>query len=182
MESSDTWKIRSARIGDLASILEVLNGEIRTSASNFHWEPRPLKELEQEFRSAEGCYPWLVAELDGLVGGFAKASAFRPKQAYDWTAEVTVYLAPNVQGKGVGRALYTSLLEQLKDLGFHLAIGAITQPNAASEGLHQALGFHLVGVLREVGWKMDAWHDVAYWAKQLSQGPADDRRLPSAPG
>lgn len=180
MASNRDWVIRSACLGDLGCVLEILNEEIRTSASNFHWEPRPLEELEDEWKAAQDCYPWLVAERDGVVGGFAKASSFRPKQAYGWTAEVTIYLDPKIQGQGVGRVLYQALLDRLKELGFHLAIGAITKPNLASEGLNRSLGFHQVGVLANVGWKMDTWHDVAYWAKQLGEGHADVRLLPKA--
>ena len=151
-------------------MLEILNAEIRTSPSNFHVDALSLEELEREWRAGQERYPWLVAVQSGQVLGYAKAGAFRPKQAYDWTAEVTIYLAPSAQGKGVGRSLYGSLLEQLRERGFHLALGAITLPNDASLALHRSLGFEQVGVLREVGWKMGAWHDVAQWAKVL--GPA----------
>lgn len=178
MARSKDGSIRSACQGDLESILEILNLEILTSASNFHWEPRALAELEQEWVAAQGSYPWLVFEHDGVLGGFAKASAFRSKQAYGWTAEVTIYLAPLARRQGLGQVLYKALLEELKLRGFHLAIGAITRPNAASDSLHSSLGFRQIGVLPEVGWKMGAWHDVSYWAKQLNDGPADDRLLP----
>lgn len=182
MASSREWSLRPARLADLESLLAILNHEIQTSASNFHWTPRPLAEMREEWTAAEGRYPWFIAECEGELGGFAKASSFRPKQAYDWTAEVTIYLDPKAQGQGVGRILYEQLLDELKERGFHLAIGAITKPNVASEGLHSSLGFRQIGVLSEVGWKMDKWHDVSYWAKQLSHGPADSRLIPEARG
>jgi len=177
---NEEYSIRPVQECDLASLLDLVNQSIAESPANFHWQGRPLAEIHKEWVDASDTFPWLalVKEPTGLAVGLAKAGPFRSKQAYAWTAEVTIYLAESVQGFGQGKRLYGNLLEVMTDRGFHLAVGAITRPNPASEGLHGSLGFELIGVLPEVGWKTGAWHDVALWAKRLSDGGASPRLMP----
>jgi L-amino acid N-acyltransferase YncA len=111
------------------------------------------------------------------VLGFARANSFRSKKAYRWTAEVSVYLAETYRGRGFGKQLYRTLLSELRERGFHLAVAGITLPNPGSEALHKGLGFELVGVFQEVGWKLGAWHGVAQWQLRLGEGPGDPRLL-----
>jgi L-amino acid N-acyltransferase YncA len=179
MKISELYEIRPVKQADLARILEILNASILSSPANFHWLPRPPSELQDEWKNAVGKYPWLVMveRKGGAAIGFAKAGEFRVRQAYAWTVEVTIYMGVGAQGRGCGEMLYRALLEQLTDAGYHLAVGAITLPNPASESLHRKLGFEPAGVLPEVGWKSEAWHDVAFWAKRLGEGPADARIL-----
>lgn len=112
--------------------------------------------------------PWLVAEAEGVVAGYAYATKWRVRHAYRFSVESSVYLAPASAGQGIGTMLYRALLDRLRDGGFHLAIGGIALPNAASIALHEKLGFEKVAQFREVGFKFGRWTDVGYW--QLSLG------------
>jgi len=116
-------------------------------------------------------HPWLVAEIDGQVAGFAYATGHRARPAYRWAAETSIYLAAARRGRGVGRALYGELIGRLREQRLHVACAGITLPNAASVALHAALGFEQVGVYRRIGYKHGGWRDVAWW--QLELRPAD---------
>ena len=103
--------------------------------------------------------------------------------AYRWAADVSVYVAPSAHGRGIGRRLYTELFQRLKQQGFYVACATIALPNEASIALHRAMGFEPVGVYRNVGWKLGAWHDVSSWQLQLrplSDSPPAEPVPPSA--
>lgn len=121
-------------------------------------------------------HEWLVAERDGLVSGFAYATPWNPRPAYDWSCETTIYLRAGVEGGGIGTALYCELLDRLRSRGFHLAIGRIALPNPASVRLHESFGYELVGVHRNLGFKHGRWIDVMHTALQLR--PATDAPAP----
>jgi phosphinothricin acetyltransferase len=112
--------------------------------------------------------PWLVYEIEGAVAGYAYASAFRDRAAYQWSVEVSAYVSPSARGQGVARSLYETLFRLLAMQGFRNAYAGITLPNAASIALHSAVGFSPVGVYRNVGYKNGAWHDVAWYARELA--------------
>lgn len=112
-------------------------------------------------------HPWLVAERDGAVAGFAYGSRHRERAAYRWAADVSVYLDGAAQRQGIGRALYEALFARLRAQRLRVACAGITLPNAASVALHESLGFELVGVYRDIGWKAGAWRDVGWWQLQL---------------
>jgi phosphinothricin acetyltransferase len=123
-------------------------------------------------------HPWLVA-VDGAreatapaFAGFAKSSSWKGRCAYNWSAEVTVYVRPDRHRKGIGRMLYARLIEILRAQGYRTLLGGITQPNDASVRLHETLGFRRVAMLERVGWKFGRWWDVGYWELQLGD-PAD---------
>ena len=118
-------------------------------------------------------HPWLVAERDGVVAGFAYGSPHRERAAYRWAADVSVYVDPAHHGRGIGRALYEELLARLRTQRIHIACAGITLPNAASVGLHESLGFELVGIYRGIGWKAGAWRDVGWWQLRLLPPLAD---------
>lgn len=145
-------------------------------------------EMAERMRRVRATHPWLVAERDGRVAGYAYASPHRERAAYRWACDVAVYVDPADHRRGVGRALYEALLPLLRAQGFHMAVAGITLPNAASVGLHEALGFEPVGVYREIGWKDGAWRDVGWWQLRLGDGaappaeplaPADQRHFGS---
>lgn len=167
--------IRLATSEDLPGILEIVNQAIRETAANFHVESRTLDELTTTWREAREFYPWVVAEEGERVAGFASASRYKAKAAYDWTVEVTVYTHPNHQGHGIGRSLHTRLLEILEAQGYRTIVAGIALPNPSSVRLHESLGFTHVGTLQQAGWKIGQWHDVGYWSKTFgstSDGPA----------
>jgi len=115
-----------------------------------------------------GRTPWLVCEHAGAVIGYAYAGPHRDRFAYQWSVEVSAYVSADFHRAGVARALYTSLFAILVLQGFRNAYAGITLPNAASVGLHDALGFTPVGVYRGVGYKLGAWHDVAWLERALA--------------
>lgn len=112
-------------------------------------------------------HPWLVAERDGAVAGFAYGAPHRERAAYRWAADVSVYVDGGAQRQGVGRALYEALFERLRAQRLRVACAGITLPNPASVALHESLGFERVGVYRDIGWKAGAWRDVGWWQLQL---------------
>jgi phosphinothricin acetyltransferase len=120
-----------------------------------------------------------VAEQDGIVSGYAYATEHRSRAAYRWAADVTVYIAPDHQRRGIGRALYGTLFELLVRQRLQVAVAGITLPNDASVGLHEACGFKPVGVYPRIGWKAGAWWDVGWWELELIE-PTDGR--PPEPG
>jgi phosphinothricin acetyltransferase len=117
-------------------------------------------------------HPWLVAEDEDEVVGFAYATRHRERASYRWATDVTVYVTPARHRGGVGRALYETLFELLAAQGFRIACAGVTLPNEASVGLHEALGFKYVGVYRRIGFKFGAWRDVGWW--QLDLDPDAD--------
>ncbi|MBL8738827.1 MAG: N-acetyltransferase [Planctomycetes bacterium] len=156
--------IRPARDDDFAAIAAITNHYIATTTIHFGHEPVTEDELRAAWREGSGCFPWFVTlGDDGTVAGYAKAGSFRARAAYRWTTETGIYLAPAMLGRGLGRPLYRTLLDELQVRGFHSAIGGIALPNVASVRLHERLGFVHVGTIREAGWKFGAWHDVGFW-------------------
>jgi L-amino acid N-acyltransferase YncA len=113
---------------------------------------------------------WLVAEVDGAVVGYAYGSPHRERPAYRWAGDVAIYLSGADQGRGTGRRLYAGLIERLRTAGLWTLCAGVAQPNDASNGLHEALGFEPVGTYRRIGWKNGAWHDVRWYQLDLRPG------------
>ncbi len=130
-------------------------------------------ELGRRMDEVTARYPWLVAELDGIVAGYAYASQHRARASYRWSADVTVYVSGAHHRRGVGRALYGQLFERLARQGYYEACAGITLPNDASVGLHESLGFRPVGVYRNIAFKFGSWRDVGWWQKTLREHVPD---------
>ena len=126
-------------------------------------------------------HPWLVAEQAGTVLGYAYASPHRSRAGYRWAADVSAYVAEPARGQGLGRALYEALFALLKRQGFHTAWAGIALPNAASVGLHEALGFTPVAVYPRVGFKLGRWVDVGWWGLALQPATTADGPTPPEP-
>jgi len=163
--------VRSADPADLPRIAAIYDEQVRTAISTFDLEPRPMSYWEARLASTEPGDHLLVASSDaasesGAIG-YAYSSTYRPRPAYARTREVSVYLAAEARGQGLGRLLYDELLSRLRADGVHQVLAVIALPNDASEALHRACGFERVGVLPEVGWKFDRWIDTAVWGLTL---------------
>jgi phosphinothricin acetyltransferase len=170
-------EIRAARDEDFDAIASITNYYIETSTIHFAYDPVEVNALRSQWHTARARYPWLVAEEDKAIIGYAKAGSWRDRAAYAWTAELGVYLAAGARGRGLGRALYGALLERLAACGFRSAIAGIALPNEPSLALHRALGFEPVGTVRDAGWKHGRWCDIAFWQKRLATGAAAPRPL-----
>jgi phosphinothricin acetyltransferase len=149
------------------------------SAVSFEETPPDAAEFADRIAKTSKRFPWLVAELDGAVAGFAYASEHRQRAAYRWAADVAVYVGEGRRRGGVGKRLYTTLFELLARQGLRKVCAGVTLPNEASLALHESCGFRLVGVYRRIGFKAGAWHDVAWWQLELQGG--DPPREPGPP-
>jgi len=174
--------IRPARGGDAAAIAEIYRPFCESTTVSFENEAPSATEMAERIRTMGERLPWLVLDDGGTLAGYAYASRHRERAAYGWAVDVTVYVAPTHRRRGVGRALYTSLLELLRLLGYFKAYAVITLPNPSSIGLHEAVGFEPVGVFKGVGYKLGAWRDVAHYQRALQPEQKDPPppRLPSA--
>ena len=159
--------VRAATSADLPAVAAIYDHEVASGVATFDLEPRPLAVWEERLASTEPGDHALVAEVEGLVVGYATSSPYRPKAGYRHTRETTVYLVEGAQGRGLGRELYVELLGLLVADGVHLALAAVALPNPASLALHRACGFAEVGTMREVGRKHDRWIDVLWLQKLL---------------
>jgi phosphinothricin acetyltransferase len=139
---------------------------VRNTCISFELDPPDKTEMARRIAAYSVSHAWLVAEVDGGVAGYAYGSPHRERAAYVTSCDVAVYVDGAHARHGIGRALYGVLLPVL-GARYHAAFAGITLPNAASVGLHKAMGFTPVGVYREVGWKMDAWRDVGWWQRLL---------------
>lgn len=169
-------QVRVARAEDFPAIVEIYNWAIAHTAATFKTEPDTLESIMASWQRHADVYPWFVAQQEGSVIGFTMASPFSNRCGFVGTAELTVYVHPDHTGRGVGKALYATLVSALEAQGFKTLLAVIAMPNPASERLTESLGFAKVGVLRRVGWKLGRWHDVGYW--QLVLNDSDDAPTP----
>jgi phosphinothricin acetyltransferase len=175
-------KIRSADSErDAAACAAIYAPHVEASATSFEAEPPTAVELAERIKRTSATHPWLVAESDDGVVGFAYACEHRTRAAYRWAVDVSIYLAETSRGQGLGRALYEELFDRLRAQRFRVACAGVTLPNEASVRLHEGLGFSPVGVYRRIGWKVGAWHDVGWWQLDLSPDGEDPPEEPLAP-
>jgi L-amino acid N-acyltransferase YncA len=161
--------IRLATEHDAAQLQAIYAPNVCDTAISFELVPPTVDEMRQRIRKTLEQLPWVVCEHQGEVLGYAYASAHRARGAYQWSVDVSVYIHPSSRRSGVGRAVYSSLFKILEIQGFYNAYAGITLPNPASVGLHEAMGFQPVGVYRDVGYKLGAWHDVGWWQLALRE-------------
>ena len=171
--------IRPSRDDDLPAIAQLYGHHVLHGTGTFETTPPTVDEMASRRADvlAKGL-PWLVAEADGRVVGFAYGNWFKPRPAYRYSVEDSIYVAPDAAGRGQRRALLAELLLQLEVRGIRKVMAVIgDSANAGSIGLHTALGFERVGVVRSCGWKFGRWLDIVLMEKSLGPGdttpPAD---------
>jgi phosphinothricin acetyltransferase len=159
--------IRLATSADASAINAIYRPFVTGSAVSFELEPPTDAAMAGRMAETLKRFPWLVAEDAAGIAGYAYGARHRDRAAYQWSVETSVYVHPERRRTGVARALYGELFARLETQGYFTAFAGISLPNAASVGLHVALGFEPVGVYRRAGFKFGAWHDVGWWQKPL---------------
>jgi L-amino acid N-acyltransferase YncA len=162
-------RVRIATEADAEAIRQIYNHEVQHSTATFDLVPRSRREQQSWLASRSGAFSVLVAERDGEVVGFASVSPYKERAAYRTTVEDSVYVRRDRHGLGIGRALLSGLLDAAEASGFHAVMARIEAGGIASRALHEACGFHLVGVERQVGRKFGRWLDVALMQCLLSE-------------
>lgn len=172
--------VRQAGSGDVGSICDIVNHYITTSWVNFRTEPQTPQDWAIDLERSRERYPWLVAAHpdSGEILGIAYAGEWKPRNAYDWTAESTVYVRAGSGRQGIGRALYAHLMNVLRTQGFHSVLAVIALPNPGSVALHETFGFRQIGRLTETGFKHGRWYDVGWWQLQFAVGDPPSPVLP----
>ena len=161
--------IRLAEAADAAAIAAIYRPYVEDSWISFEDVAPDAGEMARRIAGVQpGLYPWLVAEEDGRILGYAGSSPYRARPAYRWTVETAIYLDAAAQGRGLGRTLLSQLLSMLEQQGFVAAIGAIALPNDSSVALHERLGFVHTATYRGVGYKLGRWVDVGRWQRDLA--------------
>jgi len=173
--------IRLANVTDAAGILDIYAPIIEQTSISFEMTPPTVAEMGERITTTLKQYPYLVCEHEGRVAGYVYAGAFRKREAYQWSAEVSAYIHADYRGQRMGTALYTALFALLKAQGYYVLFAGATLPNPGSARLHESMGFASVGVYHNTGYKFGAWHDVGWWELQL-QPPTDNPTPPTPIG
>ncbi|MCR4266951.1 GNAT family N-acetyltransferase [Nitratireductor sp. ZSWI3] len=176
--------IRPATPADIPAITRIYAHAVANGTASYELEPPDEAEMLQRMRALiEKDYPYLLAAAGEEVLGYAYAGPFRPRRAYRFMVEDSVYVAPQAQGRGVGRDLLKALVEACRERGFRQIVAVIGDGSRhrASVGLHEALGFRHAGVLKGSGFKFDGWLDTVFMQIELNggtQSPPDPDSLP----
>lgn len=159
--------LRFATPKDAPALLAVYHQYIDTSVT-FEYALPTVEEFRGRIENISQDYPYLVWDEDGMILGYAYAHRFHERAAYQWCAELSVYLDKSTHGKGLGTKLYTALMDILRLQGVRNVFGCITFPNDKSIALHEAMGFELVARYRDAGYKSGCWHDVVWYEKSIA--------------
>lgn len=162
-----TSPVRMARDEDANAIHAIYAPSVTDGVSTFETVLPGVEVMRARIRERLQHYPWLVWDEGGDVLAYAYAGRFRERAAYDWIAETSIYVRPDVQGRGIAKKLYGALLEVMCLQGINEAVGVITLPGSASVAMHESLGFSAAGVWRHSGYKLGQWWDVGVWQKTL---------------
>ena len=165
-------QLRDAVLSDIADIQQLYAREVREGVATYEYEVPDEAEMARRFQELrQKGFPFLIAELDGQFAGYAYASSYRARIGYRWTVEDTVYVTADAQGRGIGRALLSRLMEDCTALGFRQMVAVIGEPgNGASVALHEKLGFKTIGIFPGLGRKHGRWLDTVQMQCALGSG------------
>ena len=175
--------IRPARPGDLAAITRIYDHAVRHGTASFELEPPDQREMSRRYQAlVSGGYPYIVAECHGTIAGYAYAGPYRARPAYHWTLEDSIYVAPDQQGRGIGRQLLERLIAVAEAADFRQMIAVIgDSANRPSIEVHRAAGFRLIGTFADVGFKFGRWLDSVLMQRALGPGGDVAPRSASSP-
>ncbi|HWJ69698.1 MAG TPA: arsinothricin resistance N-acetyltransferase ArsN1 family B [Sphingobium sp.] len=159
--------LRPAIPSDAARCADIYRPFVTDNWVSFETQAPDSREMARRIACYGDSHAWLVAQEDGAVLGYAYGSPHRDRAAYATSVDVAIYVDPAHARRGIGRALYADFLPRLAAKGAHAAFAGIALPNPGSIALHEAMGFALLGLYREVGWKMGSWRDVGWWQRIL---------------
>ncbi len=171
--------LRTARVEDGAALCSIYHPYVMETAITFVMKEPTAESFAGKIQSLIPQYPFIVCEENGKAVGYAYAAELRPHDAYQWDAELSVYVDRDFHGRGIGRKLYAALLELLKIQGYQTVYGVLTLPNEKSLRLHAAFGFETLGVFPKAGYKLGKWHDIIWLQKTLGEFP--DGPVPPTP-
>ncbi len=166
-----TGAIRAVKPADAAAIAAIYAPYVTETTITFEEEVPDTAEIATRIGRLTPTFPWLVAERDGALLGYAYGYRYRARAAYRRVAETGIYVAREARGTGIGTPLYAALLEALERAGYVAAIGVLALPNPASEALHARLGFRRIGVQEGIGYKHGRWLDIGIWQRDLAERP-----------
>jgi len=170
----DVLSIRQATEADASALLAIYAPFVEKTPVSFETTAPTADEFAARIAKSLKGWQYLIAERDGRAVGYAYGSMHRERAAYRFSTEVSAYVDPACHRQGIGRALYLRRFDDLAAKGYCNAFAGITLPNDASVGLHTAVGFEPIGVFRNIGWKFDRWHDVAWMQRRLRDAPASE--------
>jgi L-amino acid N-acyltransferase YncA len=172
MLSMPTFQIRPSLDGDIARITTIYTHHVLHGTGTFEIDPPSANDMAQRRQDVLGKgLPYLVAEQDGVVLGFAYCNWFKPRPAYRFSAEDSIYLAPEAAGQGMGKALLNALANAAQAAGVRKLIAVIgDSANHGSVGVHRTCGFSHVGTIAACGWKFERWLDIVLMEKALGEG------------
>lgn len=167
------FHLRVAKVSDASALAEIYRYYVDRTQITFEYNAPDASEFASRISHKLEKYPYIVAEEDGRVVGYAYASELRERDAYRWDAELSVYVQIDRHARGIGERLYTALIELLRLQNFTTVYGCITDPNKPSTSLHEKMGFRYAGRFTATGYKNGEWLDVVWYEKRIS-----DREVP----
>ena len=176
--------IRMANRQDVPQILAIYAPYVANTAISFEYDVPDLEAFTQRFLDITAQFPWLVWEEDGKILGYAYGSLPFERAAFQWCAEASIYLRPEVHGKGIGRKLYAELEQLLQKQGYKKVYAIITTANEASVAFHKAVGYRHTATMPDCGYKLGAWHGIVWMEKELntfdfpSHAPISIKQIP----
>jgi L-amino acid N-acyltransferase YncA len=163
--------VRLIESRDTEDILNIYSHYILNTTVTFETEIPSLTSFNERIKHIVSTYPWIICEYEDEIVGYAYACKHRERSAYQWSVEVSVYLGPEYTGQGIGKILYSSLINILRFQGFINVYAGIALPNISSVGIHEKFGFEHIALYKNVGYKFRKWIDVGWWWLALSVHP-----------
>lgn len=162
-----TALLQFAKEEDVQEMLDIYGPYVTDTAITFEYEIPDIRNFKNRFETITRQFPWLVVKIDGKLAGYAYAGLHHERAAYQWDAELSIYLAKEYQGMGIGKALYSALIELLKKQGYYNLYALLVYPNEKSELLHTWFGFETIGIYKKSGNKFGKWYDVRSMGKTI---------------